>query len=86
MGLEVTGGGLTQERPGGRTGVPADGRPGPDQVDDRGHHVDPELARFQTQGRAEARRAQNVSNACRGAGYLTGQLIRVDGGASVSAA
>ncbi|AIY44950.1 hypothetical protein [Mycolicibacterium fortuitum] len=86
MGLEVTGGGLTQERPGGRTGVPADGRTGPDQVDDRGHHVDPELARFQTQGRAEARRAQNVSNACRGAGYLTGQLIRVDGGASVSAA
>ncbi len=31
---------MTQERPGGRTGVPADGRPGPDQVDDRGHLVD----------------------------------------------
>ncbi|OBB34846.1 hypothetical protein A5763_07905 [Mycolicibacterium fortuitum] len=53
MELEVTGDGLTQERPGGRTGVPADGRPGPDQVDDRGPLVDPELARFQTRGGQE---------------------------------
>ncbi|OMC00385.1 hypothetical protein A5734_19055 [Mycolicibacterium fortuitum] len=53
MELEITGGGLTQERPGGRTGAAADGQPGPDQVDDRGHLVDPELDHLQTWGGQE---------------------------------
>lgn len=37
-------------------------------------------------GAGRSPQGSDVSNACRDAGYLTGQIIRVDGGGSVSAA